>query len=209
VLLGDDRHDVVIDENLSLGEVLLLCGVSEDDQAAAVSAVASGGVIYPLDQTVAQARLAAGSVLTPVRADAMARLDRSTIGRRRRVTGIPAWGPAALDSSGTRAVAPTAVIPTADVASVLAAANDPGAGSSRADMAARMPSVPVPALGASGDRSAPPSSGRETAASTSTTAGSFQRGDSRALAAGAGGLRTPIETARELAAPLLVSCVVS
>jgi len=203
VLLGDDRHDVVIDENLSLGEVLLLCGVSEDDQAAAVSAVASGGVIYPLDQTVAQARLAAGSVLTPVRADAMARLDRSTIGRRRRVTGIPAWGPAALDSSGTRAVAPTAVIPTADVASVLAAANDPGAGSSRADMAARMPSVPVPALGASGDRSAPPSSGRETAASTSTTAGSFQRGDSRALAAGAGGLRTPIETARELAAPLL------
>ena len=183
VLLGDDRRDVVIDENLSLGEVLILSGMPDPGVGGAeagVAGVASGGVIYPLDQTVAQARLAAGSVLTPVRADAMARLDRSMIGRRRRVTGIPAWETEARDSSGTRAMAPTAVIPTADVASVLAAANDPGAGSSRADMAARMPSAPTPGLASVDARGVPGAS-----------------------SAGGGKASSPIGAARDLAAPLV------
>ncbi len=228
VLLGDDRHDVVIDENLSLGEVLILSGVPDPGvggaaagvvgvaSVAGVAGVASGGVIYPLDQTVAQARLAAGSVLTPVRADAMARLDRSTLGRRRRVTGIPAWGPEARDSSGTRAMAPTAVIPTADVASVLAAANAPGAGSSRADMAARMPSAPAPGLG-SGLASGVGPAGRATGDSVGSrplgtvATAAPPAGDPRphagevwgASAARDGKVRSPIGAARDLAAPLV------
>ena len=205
VLVGHDRHDVVIDENLTLGDVLTLTGLSDPHGVASVASVASGGVIYPLDQTVAQARLAAGSVIPPVGAAAMARLDYSTIGRRRRVDAMPAWGSVVREGSGARAAAPTAVIPTSDVASVLASANDPGAGSSRADMAARMPSSSPAPVRAPGENTPPRPLGTAVTSSLTTVTGEPARGGKVPSSAPGGTPRSPIEVARDLAAPIVAA----
>ena len=147
VVVDGMPRDVVVDENLRLADVfdLVVPGAAGRHLAGA----ASGGVVYPLDQTVAQARLDAGSVIAPLSADVMARLDRGAIGQRRRTAEAhPAASLASGLGVGVGAVSSVALPgsangPSPDIASYLATAMDPGGSSSRADMAARMPGGPA------------------------------------------------------------------
>lgn len=121
LVCGDGRTDVVVDENLTVGDVLELTGVAARPQLTAAPVVLSlAGQTVSLTSTVAQARLDAGSVLLVTDTASLDGLQRP-----RPAAELPPVVAARPSASSRPTLAPTAVTVT-----------DPAAGSSRSELAA-------------------------------------------------------------------------
>jgi len=120
VVVGPRRHDVLVDENLALGDLIELVAPGSGLRPFTLAGIA----LMPV-QTLAQARLAAGSVLLAAEPQAPGPQRPGPLAR-----------PAGPVPGGPRPAAPAPRASAPEPPAPLAPALAPGAGSSRAELAA-------------------------------------------------------------------------